>query len=1234
MYHLKYKNILGFLLFQYCIGGALGYGGYIKSHSMSGNTITLQLSSNTYWGSRSTAQTNRTCNTNDHIDYINGSSSYRGCTIRISYRTVYIHFDPWVSNVEKGHIIRFDSETCNSCNYTVEKDLTGGITVETDPYGLIPYVNLDGPYFNITPKPFGHGGREYNVSYDLGLPPGPSVQLYSPDWVASTTKSVLHITVTLVQSNMKSTLDFEFYTKPRSITISLGEQCGPKLPIIFSGPIFYAPIDDIKGKLASGYYSCSSYFFSETTLYKLGPNCKMEPVAGNKLFLFPGKERPLERLNYLEFNHTFATQKINVSYVPISTAQIQPIDHRLIFATMVNGQKLEFNVVSKYPTACGLNPSFTIEITKPDTCSKVPTSTLSGTKFTITNICTPILFAKPYKVKIIPKLGPNTYEDTFVYFYTESHQSIDHQSPVIKQKTGAITILFSEPINHTNQTIEDWPCNDFFFPSHIVTKLGQSCRMHRINNSTREIELILGKETTFVKGDKILFSSSFCTNCEIQITKNVPTLSLTTSNTTLVWNPQNSHTIVTNLSPLDSGEAFGLSYQFYEPPTCTNWQNTSITKNNNTLTISNLCESSFPYQITIKRVTSRLFYRETILSFITKEIPESNTVVLKYQESGMFLAAFNKDINYPTPTTTPNEWKCNAWFLQSSYEILGTNCKVKTFPNHPAKSKEIEIYLGNDTQVGTGTIIYLIESICPNCSLTLQTEQPTLALQKFGLPLIQPHHTHQVAGNAKDYCNFFEASKLYDSETNAAVNKTCSGVNFTHTIIPPTGKNIPATQIIQTNDTYIQLNIADPESSTYFYKFILRMTLSNGFYRIIEFKFYTQPMQEIAPSGIQILGDKHFRLEFTQEFDTYPITNLSDVFTTNTVNAIGSGSIISSTGDDGYETVLEITLGSDTTLEVGDELVLKNLFCPGCTYTILETPIFNCTGLENKRWDIKSLHTFTCSIQKLNPSDTRKFIYTDESISNECPMIFDLIGTYNETATINANTLCINYPYKLKIEFVSNTFTKIIYFDLGTFSTQIETNYEYSATFGQDVVFPDETNTTWNCDIYWFKPSTIVKLGDGCTVTKISTSKIQIKPGFATSLRQFDMILFSASFCRNCNFVIMSPPPSFTLKHDALPYWNPAVDHIITADIVDNTNGGTARFTYTVSKPANCSKEITLPQLREVTIKSADLCTTKDSYIVTVRMDIGNLYREQQFQFITEKEQKGTSIYIYIYIYI
>ena len=321
---------------------------------------------------------------------------------------------------------------------------------------------------------------------------------------------------------------------------------------------------------------------------------------------------------------------------------------------------MELNVTSKYPTTCGLNPSFTIEITKPSTCPKVPTSSLSGTKFTITNICTPILFAKPYKVKILSKLGPNTYEDSYVYFYTVSHQSIDHQSPIIQQKTGAITLLFSERINHANQTSEDWPCNNFFFPPHIIRKLGQSCRMHRINNSREEMELILGKETTFVKDDKILFSSSFCANCKIQIAKNVPSLSLATSNTTLVWDPQNSHTVATNLSPLEPDEAFGLIYQFYELLTCTNWQNTIIIKNNNTLTISNLCESSFPYQITIKRVTSRLFYRETVLSFITKEIPENNTVVLKYQESGMFLVAFNKEINYPTPTTTPNEWNCNV----------------------------------------------------------------------------------------------------------------------------------------------------------------------------------------------------------------------------------------------------------------------------------------------------------------------------------------------------------------------------------------------------------------------------------------------------------------------------------------------------------------------------------------------------------------------------------------------
>ena len=153
----------------------------------------------------------------------------------------------------KGSVIRFDYYVCSNGIYTVENDITGGITVETDPFGLIPYVNLDGPYFNITPKPYGHEGREYNVSYNLGLPSGPSVQLYSPDWVASTNKSVLRITVTLVQSNLKKYLDFEFYTKPRTTTITPGEQCGPKLPIIFSEPIFYAPIAEIKNKLDGSY---------------------------------------------------------------------------------------------------------------------------------------------------------------------------------------------------------------------------------------------------------------------------------------------------------------------------------------------------------------------------------------------------------------------------------------------------------------------------------------------------------------------------------------------------------------------------------------------------------------------------------------------------------------------------------------------------------------------------------------------------------------------------------------------------------------------------------------------------------------------------------------------------------------------------------------------------------------------------------------------------------------------
>ena len=1229
MYNLKYSYILVFFLSQF-IGQTLGYGGNITSHSMSGNTITLGLSENTTWGYRYDAQYNRSCTTS-HIDSIDGyTNRLNGCYIRINYRTVYLHFATWANNITKGSVIQFDSNVCGGCNYTVEKYTIGGISVDMNPFGLIPYVNLDGPYFNITPKAHEHGGAEFNVSYDLGLPSGPSVQLYSTDWVESTTKSVLRITLTLVLKNVMKYLDFEFYTKPRNITISSGEQCGPMLPIIFTEPIFYTNIDEIKQKLDGGYYNCSSYFFTETTVYKLGSNCKLEPAEGKKLLLYPGKDHPLEELNYLEFNHTFQNQRMSFNYEPVTTAHVQPINHRLIFESMENGEKLVFNVTSEYASDCNLNPTFTIETTKPESCATDPTSTLSGTIFTITNLCTPILYANPYKVKITTKLGPNTYEDTFVYFYSESHQSIDHESPMTKQRTGAITILFSELINHTDDTIDDWPCDEFFFTPQIVTKLGESCRMHRINKSKREIELILGKETTFQKDDIIPFKDSFCTSCQIQIKKEIPSLSLTTSNTTLIWNIQNSHNITADLDPLNIGDEFELFYSFYDPPTCALWQATSMTKEDNKLIISNLCESSFPYLITIKRITSRLFYREMILSFITKEIPEQITTAIKYQESGKLIVSFNKEINCPAPCGTPNEWDCKAWFTASSYEILGTGCRVKTFPDHPINPHDIEIYLGNDTQVGKGTIIYFIEDICPNCNLTLQIEQPEFTIQKFGLPLVQPNNPHEVAGNVNNYCQFYNPTKLYSSDSKLVLD-ACIGVDFTYSIIPPVDKNIPNIQVLQSNDSYIQLNISDPEESDYFYKFILRMTLLNGFFREKEFRFYTQPIQEIASDGIFIHEDGHFELEFTQEFEN-SINNLGDVFTTETINAMGSGTITSTTNTLGEENVLDITLGADTTLGVGNKILFKDSFCPGCFYTILQTPIFTCTGLENDRWGIEVPHTITCSMQNLSMSDTRKFTYSDDSVSQECPMQFELSGTYNETVTIKANSLCINYPYKLKIQFDSNSYKKTSYFEFSMFNTQIEPTYGYSVSFFHDLTFPGDSNTVWDCDIYWFKPTTITKLGSGCTVTKMSNTKIEIQLGTNTTINKGDTIFFSNSFCLDCTFILTSSPPSFTLTYDDLPYWNPEIDHNIIATMVDNTNGGNPQFTFTVTIPSECTQEISLPQLSEVTISAADLCATEDPYIVHVRMDIGNFHRELQFQFVTQNEQKGIKYIIFYHM--
>ena len=148
----------------------------------------------------------------------------------------------------------------------------------------------------------------------------------------------------------------------------------------------------------------------------------------------------------------------------------------------------------------------------------------------------------------------------------------------------------------------------------------------------------------------------------------------------------------------------------------------------------------------------------------------------------------------------------------------------------------------------------------------------------------------------------------------------------------------------------------------------------------------------------------------------------------------------------------------------------------------------------------------------------------------------------------------------------------------------------------------------------------------------MSNTKIEIQLGTNTTINKGDTIFFSDSFCLDCTFILTSSPPSFTLTHDDLPYWNPEIDHNITATMVDNTNGGNPQFIFTVTKPSECTQEISLPQLSEVTISAADLCATEDPYIIHVRMDIGNFHRELQFQFVTQNEQKGTKYIIFYHM--
>ena len=1087
--------------------------------------------------------------------------------------------------------------TCNGCTYTLEKEL--GFALEGEPYGLIPYVNLSGPYFNITPKLYGAG--EVNITYGLGLPPGPSVQLYSPQWVESDDLYILPITIK--KGSKTLVRQFKFATKQYYIT---GEQCGPRLVFKFSAPIYYVRLDVIILRLVGRKDSCHAYF-DQATLLKLGTDCKLEPVGPNRIDVYPGNNTSLVELDYVEFIHPlFPSQKVYLYYEPIS-AILKPINQRLIYTNTESQGWLEVNISSNFSDYCGYTPTLTYEVSKPNSCDKEPTIAKNRDKFTITNICANIAVTEPYNMNIQITIGPNTFHDQ-IYFYSQSNQSIDHKSPITKQKTGSMTILFSEQFSHPNQTTDYWKCNDFFFLPQTTITLGPSCIIQKIGPSNRIIEIIFGKETTLVSQNILRFSESFCKNCKIQIIKNTTDLSFTTSNNTEIWKNDIVYTVTLNVASINFGEAPTYFYWFYEPPMCSEWGKSNAGILDNIITLSNLCESSFPHKLKIS-ATYGQFYREKIVTFVTKA-NEQLSGALYYQWAGMIWAIFNGNITYPTASGTTDEWNCSSWFIESSSQALGSDCKVHRFPQNPEMKGEIRIQPGYNSIISKNMELYFKSSICgEDCSLLLTQEQPSWDIQLRGLPEAKSYELPQLAAIAKDYCTMTRPTQLYGVDQDL---EFCLGVTYTYEIVPLSGQTAPQIAVMEDGKGVLKLNFTDLEQSDYFYKFIIRMTLSTGFYRERELKFYTQPIQEIL--GVLHYESSKFEVEFSHEFDNLPVNTLSEVFDASTVTAIGSGSVISSTGNTGFETVLNITLGADSTLVIGDELKFNDNFCSGCIYILTEVPVFNCTGLDYKKLNIKTAHAITCSIQNLNMGESREFKFTDISQSSACPLHLELTGTFNEIVAIKVNTLC-NNTYKMKIEFISDSFKKIINYTFTTFDAQLDSNFHYSVSFTEDITFPDPTGA---CDIYWFKPETTQLLGSDCEIEKLSPKSIKIKSGQIASRSDGDKIIFSDTFCEDCNIIISFP--SFTLTHDDLPYWNPELNHTITATVIDNIQGGTPVFVYNViTKPTGCSKDIGTLQGNQVTILDAKLCTSLESYKLKVWMKFGDIYEKHtEIQFVTQ----------------
>ena len=1059
------------------------------------------------------------------------------------------------ANISKGYEIQFSDTFCKGCVYQLAKE--------------IPYFSLENEnwpfYYEInstyTITPIIHYADQYTPMFNYSCnyntlhlqTGGPSLELNST--IPGIRYSKVPNYVIVIEMRLQGISGFlkkkfaSFYTAQNIVNNINQTEHSQSIKFWFNEEAFFYP-----GIAQFHYYTmtsgrrCSLNMFTQASLDLLGTDCYMYGNY-NSIIVYPGVDNKLEYTNTIDFAAGLTTNKLLFFIYQQPISIIMQDNDMIYFWDMSKTNQLTINISSYQYYSFDI-----LQVLSPEGCSYSDYLSDSYTHeymFTDTAVCSPILFENPYLISIIQRfhqLSTDTLEIQ-LKVYSVSHQAI---SSSYKQMTGSLFLRFSENIVYPNTVDLKFPCSTLFFTNSSSIKLGSGCRIFA-TNKPRELELVFGEDTTLVKGDIVYLANSFCEDCTFAVEKRIPNITYTATSTTEFWNPDITHTVIADVESdsLEFGEILLYSFIFTEPADNGN-KVTNYTITENKIEFEGLMASTFPYVLTMRgTVPNKFFYREKRVVFFTMAKENQLHCSLTYQINELLRVTFDNLVPYPDFPSGSEEWGCDLWFSVPSQEILGAGCKVLKFTDEGA---QIKVKPGFDTTLKKGDTLYFLDSICAECNITIHQDLPTIRYEKITLPDVQVETLDQVKIYAENYC---EEYKMNKNGNIIFPQTTCMKIDFTYEIINP-NTGCSTLQLADNNDTYVNIDIQESDlcNVDYDYIFKMKMTLPSGFYREKEFPFYTPIRQKLDTEGVYLEEIGHVIFEFVGQFSDPPITDLTLLFDSATIDLLGDNPVISYyEGADNSLSIMDIVFGSNAKAQKGDQIVFLDSFCRSCSVTLTaENPNISCTGLENSYLNIAQPHTISCSISNYNIIEPNVFFYSDESgLDADCQLsLSNLIGLFKENLTFTANSLCLDKDYKVNVQLQieSSVVSKIIQFT--TYNQEKQRlrvgEQKVDGTFYFEFSKPLEINSDTCSSINILSESTLSKLGNECAIqTTTGSYNLTIIPDPETTIANGEEITFTSEFCEGCKLTLTKDLPALTVNYNTSVYYNPTEEHVISA---------------------------------------------------------------------------------------